>query len=293
MKEEIANDVAAWPVTPTGLPAPHLSGPPPYVDFDPLVSSGQLVPDSKLLGVRRLFRIASHNASFRRLCLTDERIVSPVRCILGNDLKLVQSMALLKPPGTGEKRWHQDQGVFRLTHPEKGSSCVVGWWIALDTADADNGCMHFHPGSQHKGIVHHMLPVPASATAHIHYSVAEAPPAEETVYVPLDPGDALLFDVACVHGTPANNSKRPRQALQMQYAPSDARPTRCPRGVAIDVVAEVGAIFDAQDCTPSEQRHVTPWFDCDADFRCTEPQFWSYRKAEATVCGRLFDAECI
>jgi hypothetical protein len=31
--------------------------------------------------------------------------------LLGEDLKLVQSMALLKPPGTGEKRWHQDQGV--------------------------------------------------------------------------------------------------------------------------------------------------------------------------------------
>ena len=31
-----------------------------------------------------------------------------VEALLGPDLKLVQSMALLKPPNTGEKRWHQE-----------------------------------------------------------------------------------------------------------------------------------------------------------------------------------------
>jgi ectoine hydroxylase-related dioxygenase (phytanoyl-CoA dioxygenase family) len=167
-----------------------------------------------------------------------------VRAVLGPDLKLVQSMALLKAPGTSEKRWHQDQGalwlsalatyylavvinhhypphrspltahrslhlanactsptplpqrlhalnactsptpapqrlhaantcilptpalhaattgVFRLHHEEKGASCVLGWWIALDDADQSNGCMHFHPGSHKGGVVPHGLPVP-------------------------------------------------------------------------------------------------------------------------------------
>ena len=36
------------------------------------------------------------------------------RQLLGDDIKLLQSMALLKPPGTGEKRWHQDNAYFRL-----------------------------------------------------------------------------------------------------------------------------------------------------------------------------------
>lgn len=228
--------------------------------------------------------------------------MEPAKHLLGADVKLVQSMALLKPPGTGEKRWHQDQGVFRLSHPKLGASCVMGWWVALDPTDAENGCMHFHPGSQRRGIVHHGLPVPPSPTAHIHYSVLDIPRPEETVYVPLEPGDALLFDVACVHGTPANASARPRQALQMQYAPSDARPTRCPpagQETGLTVVPEVGKVFaehgpaeaDGEALSNSDGRQVTEWFDCDAGERCTEPQYWSYRKAEALVCGRDYRAE--
>ena len=44
--------------------------------------------------------------------------------------------ALMKPPGTGEKRWHQDQGYFRLR-----PSQVAAYWIALDDVDIENGCM--------------------------------------------------------------------------------------------------------------------------------------------------------
>lgn len=67
--------------------------------------------------VRRLFRLATNNKVFRRLVLEDERLLAPARAILGDDLVLIQSMALLKPPGTGEKRFHQDQGeyCFQLT----------------------------------------------------------------------------------------------------------------------------------------------------------------------------------
>eukprot|EP00051_Salpingoeca_urceolata_P033757 m.22140 g.22140 ORF g.22140 m.22140 type:complete len:428 (+) comp6699_c0_seq1:42-1325(+) len=319
-------------------------GPPPYVDFDPAVRAGLLVPETKALGVRRLFRIATNNTVFRTLCLEDERLVAPARHMLGSDLKLVQSMALLKPPGTGEKRWHQDQGVFRLSHVALGASCVLGWWIALDAADEDNGCMHFWPGSQKQGVVEHSLPVPASPAAHIHYSVSQCPPPEETVAVPLQPGDALFFDVACVHGTPANNSNRPRRALQMQYAPCSARPTKCPTPTTasnnpdavaasrvtkansnnshvnqqpqqhesqqheseeqaqqqqhslyptLSVVQEVGHVFDAHLAAPSDSRSPTAWFDCDADRRCTEPQFWSFRKAEALVAGQDHGPEYI
>jgi hypothetical protein len=61
--------------------------------------------------VRRLFRLATNNKAFRRLVLEDERLLAPARAFLGSDdLVLMQSMALLKPPGTGEKRFHQDQG---------------------------------------------------------------------------------------------------------------------------------------------------------------------------------------
>eukprot|EP01052_Picozoa_sp_SAG31_P014771 SAG31_NODE_929_length_10926_cov_8.162834_7_plen_134_part_00 len=118
------------------------------------------------------------------------------RKLLGPDIKLIQSMALLKPPGTGEKRFHQDTAVMRLT-----PNTVCGWWVALDPTTVDNGCMQLWARSQHHGLVPHHLPVPASPAAHIYYSVKDPPPPGEVVAIPMQPGDAMVFDVSCVHGT--------------------------------------------------------------------------------------------
>ena len=60
------------------------------------------------LAVRRLFHLATHSEIFRRLMVEDDSLLDFTTALLGPDLKLVQSMALLKPPGTGEKRWHQE-----------------------------------------------------------------------------------------------------------------------------------------------------------------------------------------
>jgi ectoine hydroxylase-related dioxygenase (phytanoyl-CoA dioxygenase family) len=281
---EIERDIAAWPAD----AAPHTGGPPPYVDFDPAVTAGLVVPRTRELSVRRLFRLTHHNSHFRRLVLEDDRMQAPARALLGDDLVVMQSMALLKPPGTSEKRFHQDQGVFRLADDQLGASCVMGWWIAIDRVEHGvNGAMVFQPYSQKAGIVHHELPVPASPTAHIHYSVAQCPAPEETVFVDMEPGDALLFDVACVHGSGPNRSDAPRRALQMQYAPASARPTRCPQGQeGLAVTGTVGEVFDGEEEAGAEGESALPttaWFDCDASIQCTEPQYWSYRKPEARL----------
>ena len=102
---------------------------------------------------------------------------------------------------------------------------VLGWWVALgtfslplslcpfiqtqpsavpdtsgaaDPTDVSNGCMQLWPGSQYAGIVPHHLPVRPSPAAHIYYSVRDAPPPAEAVAVPMQPGDALIFNVSCV-----------------------------------------------------------------------------------------------
>ena len=265
---------------------------PPFVDLDPRVVAGEFVPASPQLGVRRLFRLATHSEFFRRL-LIDETLVDFTKAALGPDLKLIQSMALLKPPGTGEKRWHQDTGVMRLT-----PNAVLGWWVALDQADVDNGCMQLWPNSHQRGIVAHALPVRPSPAAHIYYSVRDPPPSGEVVAVPMTPGDALIFNVSCVHGSGPNTTSLPRWAIQMQYAPSHCRVTHCPEEGSAEAKAlgitkvtrstdsEVFAHAHRAKTTPDEERDVAfapaSVFDCE----CVEPQYWSYRKAEMYVCGR-------
>jgi ectoine hydroxylase-related dioxygenase (phytanoyl-CoA dioxygenase family) len=83
------------------------------VNRDPLVRSGELHPIDRLHSVRRLFRISVHLDYFKRLA-SHPKMLAISRQLLGDNVKLLQSMALLKPPGTAEKRWHQDNGYFRL-----------------------------------------------------------------------------------------------------------------------------------------------------------------------------------
>jgi len=57
-----------------------------------------------------------------------------------------QSMFIFKQPGIGgEVRWHQDATFL---HSEPVS--VVGFWIALEDATVDNGCLWVAPGG-HRG----------------------------------------------------------------------------------------------------------------------------------------------
>ena len=135
---------------------------------------------------------------------------SSIACC-GGAAKLIQDMALMKPPHVGrEKPWHQDNAYF-LYEP---LDAVIGTWIALDPATAENGCMHVIPGTHLAG------PKP-----HHHERDCQLPDdqvdVERDVIVPLRPGGALFFSSLLHHGTPPNTSASRRRALQFHYARSD------------------------------------------------------------------------
>lgn len=134
--------------------------------------------------------------------------------LVGENVRLIQDMALLKPPFIGtEKPWHQDMAYFGWTPPEK----ILGVWIALDPATAENGCMHALPGTHLSG------PVP-----HVHDRDCQIPDArvavERDVIVPLQPGGALFFSSLLHHGTPPNSSSSRRWAVQYHYAGVSCQP---------------------------------------------------------------------
>eukprot|EP00057_Strongylocentrotus_purpuratus_P021053 XP_011675527.1 PREDICTED: phytanoyl-CoA dioxygenase domain-containing protein 1 [Strongylocentrotus purpuratus] len=62
---------------------------------------------------------------------------------------IVQSMYIFKPPHFGgEVTAHQD-GIFLHTDPLK----LTGYWIALEDAEIDNGCLYFIPGSHSRSLI--------------------------------------------------------------------------------------------------------------------------------------------
>ncbi|RTE03056.1 phytanoyl-CoA dioxygenase family protein [Paenibacillus whitsoniae] len=139
-------------------------------------------------------------------------ILAMAKAILGEEPRIAQDMALLKPPhGGGEKPWHQDMAYGNLAYDKP----VVGVWIALDEAALDNGCMHVIPGSHADGATpHYAVRDWQLCDAHVQI--------EKDVAVPLQPGGLLLFHGLLKHGTPFNLSTKKRRALQFHYVGESA-----------------------------------------------------------------------
>lgn len=137
------------------------------------------------------------------------RLMPVLRRVLGAEPRMIQDMALLKPPRGGrEKPWHQDKAYFDFAVDTK----VVGIWIALDEATADNGCMHLILGSHRRGPIVHFR--------RRDWQICDTDIlGKQCAVAPLKPGGALIFDGLIHHGTPANNSTTRRRAVQFHYAP--------------------------------------------------------------------------
>jgi phytanoyl-CoA hydroxylase len=167
----------------------------------------EMTPDERAGAARKLWLFAAHEP--RLGALTRHPALHRIlERLIGEPCRLIQDMALLKPPLIGsEKPWHQDMAYFGWSPPER----IVGVWIALDPATAENGCMQVIPGTHRAG------PVP-----HVHDRDCQIPDervaADRAVLVPLPPGGALFFTSLLHHGTPPNDSPHRRWAAQFHYA---------------------------------------------------------------------------
>ena len=174
----------------------------------------QMSADERADAVRKVWRFVDFEPRLKAVAVGQPIIQDILTRLMGEACDLIQDMALLKPPFLGgEKPWHQDMAYFSWGPPEK----VLGVWIALDAATAQNGCMHVLPGTHAHGPV-----------AHIHNRDCQIPDeavdVERDVLVPLAPGGALFFASLLHHGTPPNSSASRRWALQYHYKARSASP---------------------------------------------------------------------
>jgi len=194
--------------------------------MDPSLLNGDLTSEAidyeaMELKVRRYFRMAVHDRFFAELA-RHPKMVKFSKAIVGDDIKLIQSMALCKPPGSGAKRWHQDNAYFCLS-PSK----VLAFWVALEDTNTENGCMHVVPKSHSSGIVPHAIPTDVAipqGQEHAFFSLQNTPDPNQVVAVPLEEGDALVFHGELFHYTPPNKTTKRRRAIQYHYASSQCVP---------------------------------------------------------------------
>lgn len=199
----------------------------------------QMAPEERAGVVRKLFQFVDHEA--RLDAMTRHPVLHAIlERLIGEPCRLIQDMALLKPPFVGsEKPWHQDMAYFDWSPPEK----VIGVWIAFDPATAENGCMHVLPGTHREG------PVP-----HVHARDCQIPDervqVERDVIVPLAPGGALFFSGLLHHGTPPNDSPLRRRAVQFHYAGRSA--------VSVDKTQHAALFFENERYAGCRSGNGTP-----------------------------------
>jgi hypothetical protein len=192
-------------------------------------------PEEAQKAVRVLYGYRDQHPVFRRL-IEHPRILAVVHSIVGPGAVLFQDMALIKPPLIGsEKPWHQDDAYFSWAPVDR----IIGVWIALDEARAENGCMHVIPGGHRAGGLRHFH---SSLDCEIMPGRVES---RQAVPVELAPGGALFFSGLLPHMTPPNRSPLRRRALQFHYRGADTRKLEAP---------EYDRVFVEADGTPASCR---------------------------------------
>lgn len=147
----------------------------------------------------------------------DPRLARLARDLGLSEPRPVQSMAILKPPFIGgEVGLHQD-ATYLHTEPVT----VTGFWLALEDAGPDNGCLHAIPGG-------HRAPL----KSRFHYegdrlvtSVLDAAPFDLDAAVPLPApeGTLVVLHGLVPHRSSANRSPRSRYAYALHMVDGAAK----------------------------------------------------------------------
>jgi ectoine hydroxylase-related dioxygenase (phytanoyl-CoA dioxygenase family) len=197
--------------------------------YDPLGAG--VVADDALDHIRKIAWYENEHPLFTEL-IESPRVKGVAAQLIGEAAVMFQTMALVKPPLIGsEKPWHQDNAYFKFA-PLEG---VCGFWLALDDASKENGCMHVLPGWHRRG-----------GFRHVHTNDCQILPErvrwEEAVAVELPAGGAMFFSGMLPHQTPPNRSPHRRRALQFHYRGASSR--------EVDQ-AEYDRLFAEADGTPA------------------------------------------
>lgn len=137
------------------------------------------------------------------------------------DPKLLQSMYIFKQPHIGgEVTCHQDS-TFLYTEPNS----VVGFWVALEEATLENGCLWAQPGGHRSPLRSRFVRDPDDGTR---FEVLDATPfpapgGDELVPLPATVGTLVLLHGALPHWSDVNRSARSRHAYTVHVIDGAAR----------------------------------------------------------------------
>ncbi|KAK6629038.1 hypothetical protein RUM43_002855 [Polyplax serrata] len=146
------------------------------------------------------FRKYTFCEKIKNLCDKDLDLEDP--CV-------VQSMYIYKNPKIGDEVPSHQDSTYLYTEPENR---LIGFWIALDDATTENGCLWFAPGSHKSGVHRRYIRNPDATSDDILIYTTPQPvyPSSNFVPVPVKKGTLVLIHGLVVHSSQSNKSEKPR-----------------------------------------------------------------------------------
>ena len=142
-----------------------------------------------------------------------------------NPLKTYSQLLFKPPKHPHETPWHQDIAYLKHPFTKPGypvKNISIQFWLSLDGADEQNGCMHFIPGERQVTLPHYVASGDPNDDSRL-LAIEDLNHIDLTAAIacPLPAGSASVHSEGTLHFTPANNSDRPRRAYIFNLVDSD------------------------------------------------------------------------
>jgi len=185
-----------------------------FLEEDALDEQGRLIR-AKEFAINKIGH-AMHDLvpAFTRFC-RQAVFADTLRAIGYRSPLLWQTMYIFKQPRIGgEVRWHQDAS-YLITEP----ASVVGFWIALEDAHRDNGCLWVQPGGQRSPLREiYQVEHKSGQGALRQLDETAWPSCEDALAVEVAAGSLVIFNDHMPHYSSQNQSKHSRHAFTMHFA---------------------------------------------------------------------------
>ncbi|MFD0960929.1 phytanoyl-CoA dioxygenase family protein [Paenibacillus chungangensis] len=139
-----------------------------------------------------------------------EELAEVLQEIIGEEVVFLSDKIVFKDAGTDfGSPWHQDYPYWKGSHK-------YSVWIALDDADADNGCLRVVPGSHLYGDINHQGDASDGLGFGNRLREQDIDP-DQIVDLKASKGDAIVFHDLLFHASYPNKSGKERWALISTY----------------------------------------------------------------------------
>ena len=151
-----------------------------------------------------------------RKIITHPNLVRLTQAVLGPDYCINAGAIFMKPAHHGSPvPWHQDSAAWGLqagAYETGETPLLFDYWLALERATLENGCLQFIPGSHKLGVVSHTAKKDGELVRTIKpddfgYDAASIVPVEANA------GDLLIWHQDMFHASGPNRSAHSRAAV--------------------------------------------------------------------------------